>query len=102
MPIRLSKPLGRRLKYYRAFLATTELRLEGVFSPTSLDGQRDMHARMAWRELPLQGREVAAAEPAADSVASAVASPLPSGMVVFDAAAYSSANVQPLQPSSGA
>ena len=35
----LPRPLVRRIKYYRAFVRTETLRLEGVFAPTALDGQ---------------------------------------------------------------
>jgi hypothetical protein len=95
------------LKYYRAFVATPELRLEGVFAATKLDGQRDVHARIVWQELVLGSRaEVATAgwadggqggrilgEAGGTGALTAPESPvvpLPSGMAVFDAATYGS------------
>ncbi|KAL3909453.1 MAG: hypothetical protein SGPRY_009423, partial [Prymnesium sp.] len=90
---RLPKPLIRKLKYYRAFLATSELRIEGVFAPTSIDGRRDVHARLAWRELVFDGQEPQNSTdglPAASASANRIEPPLPSGMLLFDAGAYSS------------
>lgn len=78
---RLPKPLSRKLKYYRSFLATRELRLEGVFAPTSIDGRRDLHARMAWSELALESGSN-------DDSTSEAELRLPPGMSLFDAAAY--------------
>lgn len=93
----MPKPLGRKIKYYRAFLATHEVRLEGVFAPTSIDGRRDLHARMAWDELVL-GAGSASAKAGdehrnwesgheASNIVSAEP-PLPQGMTIFNPVAY--------------
>ena len=51
---RMPRPLKRRLKYYRTYVATQTLRLEGIFAPTRLDGQREEYARRLWRGYVLR------------------------------------------------
>jgi len=51
---RMPRPVKRRLKYYRTYVATQTLRLEGIFAPTRLDGQREEYARRLWRGYVLR------------------------------------------------
>ena len=44
---RLPTPVARKLKYYRQYLATDAVRLEGCFARTELDGHK-----AGWQELP--------------------------------------------------
>ena len=50
---RLPAPLSRRLKYYRRWVATPVLRLEGCFAPSALDGNDAAIVRALWRGLRL-------------------------------------------------
>ena len=102
----LPKPLARRLKYYRAFVATDVLRLEGVFAPTKLDGNKEELTARLWRGYVLGRRvrartgeeeeEEVAGQPSTTTMGVSlrltltppVAPPLPPGMKVFDAHAY--------------
>ena len=78
---RLPAPLSRRLKYYRRWVATPVLRLEGCFAPSALDGNDAEIVRALWRGLRFDGD---AAEPEAP--------PPPDGMRIFEAAAYVAAS----------
>ncbi|KAL1525743.1 hypothetical protein AB1Y20_020587 [Prymnesium parvum] len=98
---RLPKSLSRKLKYYRAFVATRSLHLEGVFASTSIDGRRDLHAEMAWTEIALDGRPLEGFTQAPATAVNGSPShgdandhandqilPLPTGMTIFDAKKY--------------
>ena len=74
---RLPAPLSRRLKYYRRWVATPVLRLEGCFAPSALDGIDAAIVRALWRGLRFDGDT---AEPEAP--------PPPDGMRIFEASAY--------------
>ena len=78
---KLPAPLTRRLKYYRRWVATPTLRLEGCFAPSALDGHDTKVVRALWRGLRLDSDAAAASEEAAPP-------PLPGGMRVFEASKY--------------
>ena len=98
MLARLPKPLARRLKYYRAVLATDEIRLEGIFAPTALDGQKGRYAAMLWRGICLRGEDGGGGggggedggggDDGSSSRALPAPPPLPEGMSIFNAAAF--------------
>ena len=55
---------GDQIKYYRTFVSTDVPRLEGIFTPTRLDGQRGELAQRLWRRFtslhtPMVARVVA-------------------------------------------
>ena len=81
---RLPAPLSRRLKYYRRWVATPVLRLEGCFAPSALDGNDAAIVRALWRGLRLDEATADGAEPEAP--------PPPDGMRIFEAAAYVAAS----------
>ena len=81
---RLPAPLSRRLKYYRRWVATPVLRLEGCFAPSALDGKDAAIVRALWRGLRLDEATADGAEPEAP--------PPPDGMRIFEAAAYVAAS----------
>ena len=76
---RLPAPLSRRLKYYRRWVATPVLRLEGCFAPSALDGIDAAIVRALWRGLRFDG-DTAEPDPEAP--------PPPDGMRIFEASAY--------------
>ena len=76
---RLPAPLSRRLKYYRRWVATPTLRLEGCFAPSALDGIDAAIVRALWRGLRFDG-DTAEPDPEAP--------PPPDGMRIFEASAY--------------
>ena len=84
----LPQKLSRRLKYYRPYVATDTLRLEGVFAPTALDGQRDEYAARLWAAYLHDGPTEAAADGTASAAAEQPPPPLPAGMQIFDPSAY--------------
>ena len=51
---KLPTSLTRRLTYYRAFIATDAVKLEGVFARSPCDGQKEAFAGMLWRAMCLR------------------------------------------------
>jgi hypothetical protein len=71
----LPKPVSRKLRYYRNFVSTDTLRLDGIFAQTDLDGKREELGRQLWTNYVLCDT----------SRSNALESPLPPGMQVFEA-----------------
>ena len=91
---RLPTPVTRKLKYYRQYLATDAVRLEGCFARTELDGHKEAYAEMLWRGLLLDdapGTEGGGAPTAEEEQAEA---PLPPGMRRFVATLFSEGAVK--------
>ena len=89
----LPKSLSRKLRYYRPFVATEVVRLEGVFAPTENDGQTLALARRLWWSYSLGFRPdedatVWLLEMQLEEAQLKRQPPLPPGMQPFDAVAF--------------
>ena len=64
----IPEKVRRKVKYYRPFLACTEVNLTGVWARTLIDGQKDVHASML-QAFAAAAREQAASQPSVDPAA---------------------------------